>query len=530
MKSNRYAHLLLIVSSFLLLIIFFPSPLPADEDLRQGEFASCTSIMVGKLASQDGSTMTSHSCDSNSDRTWMTIVPRKTHKSGDLCPIYIDAKNTKGPSDPDRKVAGTIPQVRETYGYLNAAYPIMNEFQLAIGETTIGGRRELLSKNGIIDAPELFRLLLERARTAREAIRIADELTKAHGYNDYGESFTFADKTEVWLFEIYGPGEGKKGAVWAAQRIPDDHVSVSANASRLRRLDLEKPDWFMASDNVHALAKEKGWWNPQSGEPFEFCYAYAPTSRTSLGCRRREWRVLSLLAPGIKLDPQSENYPFSVKPEKKVTLPDILAIFRDTYEETPFDMTRTLTIVDKENRTVKSPVATPFMNGDLRDLLGINRERLICSPTCTYLQITQSREWLPDAIGGVVWIGYDLPAATPHLPFYIGIGQMPASYMVDGRREYRQDCAWWAFRTVAKLAQFRWQEMKIDIEAVWKEIEGRIFDTREKWEAEAARLWQKDPKKARAYLTRICSETAEAAVISYKKLAGDLWVKYSRSF
>ena len=131
---------------------------------------------------------------------------------------------------------------RETYKFLNAAYPIMNEHQLAIGETTFGGKRELKSDVGIIDCPELYRLVLERAKTAREAIQIADELTKQYGYNDYGEAFTFADKDEVWFFEILGPGRGKKGAVWAAVRIPDDEVAVSANAPRIRKLDLKDPD------------------------------------------------------------------------------------------------------------------------------------------------------------------------------------------------------------------------------------------------------------------------------------------------
>jgi len=166
------------------------------------EFDSCTSILVGRLASADGSAMTSHSCDSGTDRTWMTIVPNAKHKPGEMAKLYYEPKRTKGPNDTDRLETGEIPQVAETYAFLNAAYPIMNEHQLAIGETTIGSRRELTSENGIIDAPELYRLVLERARTAREAIRVADELTKAYGYNDGGECFTFADTREVWHFEI----------------------------------------------------------------------------------------------------------------------------------------------------------------------------------------------------------------------------------------------------------------------------------------------------------------------------------------
>ncbi len=498
--------------------------------LRPPEFDSCTSILVGRSASADGSTMTSHSCDSGSDRTWMTIVPNRRHKPGETAKVYFEPKRTKGPDDHDRLETGEIPQVPETYAYLNAAYPIMNEHQLAIGETTIGGRRELVSETGIIDAPELFRLVLERAKTAREAVRVAGELSAAYGYNDWGECFTFADPKEVWHFEIFGPGKGKKGAVWAAERVPDDEIGVSANASRIRRIDLGNKDFFMVSPNILSLAEEMGFWSKASGEPFEFCYAYAPESRTSLYCRRREWRVLSLLAPGLKLNPESENFPFSVKPEKKVTVHDLLAIFRDAYDGTEFDMTRTLVTLNRKGELAKSPIAGPFMSNDLRELFRIKRERTICSPASTYLQITQSRDWLPDALGGIVWLGYDNPATTPHMPFYIGISRMPDAYMVDGRWAYRRDSAWWAYRTVSKLALFRWQEMTKDIEVVWKGIEDRLFTNQAKFEDETLALYKKDPAKAKEILTKYCLDQANQAVAAYWKLSEELWHKYSGSF
>jgi len=498
-----------------------------DEPL---EFDSCTSVLVGRLASVDGSTMTSHSCDSGTDRTWMTIVPNMKHKPGAMAKVYYEPKRTKGPDDPDRLETGEIPQVAETYAFLNAAYPIMNEHQLAIGETTIGSRRELMSENGIIDAPELYRLVLERARTAREAIRVADELTKAYGYNDWGECFTFADTKEVWHFEIHGPGKGKKGAVWAAVRVPDDEIGVSANAGRIREIDLANAGFFMASANVLSLAEEMGYWSKAGGQPFDFTYAYNPDSRTSLGCRRREWRVLSLLAPSLKLHPESENYPFSVKPDKKVSVADVLAIFRDTYGGTEYDMTRTLTAVNRKGETVKSPVATPFMNADTLALFRLRRERAICSPAATYLQITQSRDWLPGPIGGVVWLGYDNPATTPHVPIYIGISQMPSSYMVDGRWEFSRECAWWAFRTVSRLANFRFQEMSQDIAKVWKEIEDKAFAGQAKLEEEALALYKKDPQKARQLLTKHSHDLADQAVAAYWKLGEDLWLKYSGTF
>ena len=500
-----------------------PAYAPADE-----AFESCTSIIVGKLASADGSTMTSHSCDSMSDRTWITVVPHMKHKPGDTCTVYHNSKETRRPDDKNRLPSGRIPQVPETSAYINTAYPVMNEYQLAIGETTFGGKIELRSKEGMIDCPELYRLALERARTAREAIRLIDELTKTYGYNDYGECFTFADPKETWHFEILGPGAGKKGAVWAAVRVPDDEVGVSANASRIRQLNLDDPENFMASANVHSLAQELGWWDPSSGKPFEFCTAYA--SRDSMGSRRREWRALSLLAPSLKLDPNGENFPLSVKPEKKLTVKDVLDIFRDTYQGTPYDMTRTLYQVNRDGKASVSPVAHPFMNREMMELLKVHSERTIACKRATYLQVTQSRGWLPDAIGGVVWLGYDNPVTTPHTPFYCSITRMPDSYMVDGRAGYSRNCAWWAFRKVSQMATLYWQPMTLAISRVWAPIEEKAFADQVKVEEEALSLYKQNPAKAREFLTSYCVKMAEDAVAAYWKLEEDLWGSFTQNF
>ena len=274
--------------------------------------------------------------------------------------------------------------------------------------------------------------------------------------------------------------------MWAAVRIPDDHVAVSANAPRIRKLDLADKEHFLASANVHSLAEELGCWSTKSGEPFEFCTAYG--SRSSLGSRRREWRALSRLAPSLKLDPNAEHYPLSVKAERKLSVKDVLDIFRDTYQDTPFDMTRSLIKVDARREGAKNPIANPFMSQDYLDAFNITSERTIACKRATYLQVTQSRGWLPNAVGGLVWLGYDNPMTTPHTPFYIGITQMPASYMVDGREKFRRDCAWWAFRQVSQLATLRWQDMVKDIERVWRPMEEKAFADQAKVEEEAVRL------------------------------------------
>lgn len=208
--------------------------------------------------------------------------------------------------------------------------------------------------------------MLERCRTAREAIRLADELTKRYGYVDYNaECLTIADPKEVWYFEIVGATPKYVGAVWAAVRIPDDHVGVSANMSRIGKLDLDNPDYFMASENIYSLAQEMGWWDPKSGQPFDFRRVYGG----GIGFSEREWRILSFAAPSLNLDPKADEIPFSVRAERKLSVRDIIAWFRDTYENTPFDKTRNLIVTDRTGKKVTSPVASPWMLRDTTDLL-----------------------------------------------------------------------------------------------------------------------------------------------------------------
>jgi dipeptidase len=193
-------------------------------------------------------------------------------------------------------------------------------------------------------------------------------------------------------------------------------------------------------------------------------------------------------------------------------------------------MTRTLLQVNREGKASTSPVAHPFMNREMMELLKVQPERTICCKRATYLQITQSRSWLPDPIGGVVWLGYDNPATTPHTPFYCGITRMPDSYMVDGRAGYSRNSAWWAFRKVSQLAMLYWQPMSQTIAKVWSPIEEKAFADQAKIEEEAVRLNQKSPAKAREFLTNYCIKMAEDAVAAYWKLEEDLWGSFTQNF
>jgi len=499
---------------------------------------ACTCITVGRLASADGSVMTSHTCDSHRTGSDIHVVPRQQHSPGATTLLTKREEDDTGPMERYRRIpTAPIPQVSETYGYLAPAYACMNEHQVAIGESTFTGREELKSDKGLIDCDTLTRLMIERAGTAREAIRIAGELLEKHGWNDEGEALTVTDPREAWHLEIVGPGKEKVGAVWAAQRIPDDHVSVVSNASRIRRIDLEDPDHFMVSDNVVSFAVEQGYWDPASGEPFEFCYAYNPEGRTKFSCTRREWRVFDLLAPGLGLAPNSNNFPFSVKPEKPVTPKRIMELFRDTFEGTDFDMVKNLTVVGEDDKVIKSPLANPFMPYEMNHLFKINGgwgwrgERPLARWYCMYVHVTQSRDWLPGPIGGLVWFGYGNPAMTTFVPIHAGVTDLPQDYKTDGRTtDFGRESAWWAFNRAATLAAHRWGDMREDVAAVRDPLQDRFLAEQEKVEAEAMALFKEDSDSARKFLTDYTMTCCAQVVEAYWALGDLLWTKYDEKW
>ena len=507
------------------------------------EAPACTSIMVGLKASVDGSVMTSHTCDSHRTGSDILVIGGAKYKPGSYRFLTRRCNDDDGPMPRyGRTPTGKIPQVAETFGYLAPAYAAMNDRQLAIGESTFGGREELESKEGLIDCETLTRLMLERAATARDAIRIGGRLIEKYGWCDTGEALTIADTKEVWLMEIVGPGSGKGGqgnvgAVWAAQRVPDDHVSVVANAARIGQIDLSNPDFFMASGNVMTSAEESGYWDPASGRPFRFYEAYNPDGRTSFASTRREWRVLSLLAPSLELAPGANVFPFSVKPEKPVGPERIMAIFRDTFEGTDFDMVKHLTVTDEEGKTVKSPLANPFMPYDMNKMLRINGgwgwmgERPVARWYCMYATVTQSRGWLPDPVGGILWFGYGNPAMTTYVPLYVGIRDLPGDYKTDGRTTgFSRRSAWWAFNRVATIAAQRWGDIRVDVAEVRDPLQEKLLADQKATAATAVELLEKNPAKAREFLTRKSRDACVEVTRSYWNLGDLLWTKYDEQW
>jgi len=480
-----------------------------------GEFReSCTSIMVGKKASVDGSVMTSHTCDGRF-RTWMTIEPAQKHEKGTVTKILKgtlftespaeieqirrEGKNYKHPENiifhPDFEVAlevkGEIPEAEQTYAFLNTAYPCMNEKNLAIGETTIEGRDELINENGMFYIEELQRIALQRCTTAREAIVLMGGLVKQYGYADIGECLTVADKNEVWHLEIFGEGPDNIGGVWAAQRIPDNHVGISANIPRIGEIDLDDKDNFMASENVFDVAKKLGYWDGTS--VFKFWKAY---SKETKPFSIREWFVLNAVAPSLNLSMDDEELPFSVEPEKLVSVQDVLKFFRETYEGTEYYMTKA---------------------------------RTIAVPRCAYAHVIQIRGYLPDEIACVAYIANDNPAQSPRIPFYATMLQTPEPFQFSGHKRYTADAAAWTYRQANRLASVRWEELRGKIETPRDCLETKMFVEQKQIDSEAAIiLLGKGQQAGREFLTKYVAHFANETLNTWKKLSDELWYVFIR--
>ncbi|HUU36858.1 MAG TPA: C69 family dipeptidase [Candidatus Desulfaltia sp.] len=510
---------------------------PQSDPWNEPE-AGCTSIMAGRLATTDGSVITAHTCDGNY-RQWVNIIPAAQHYEGGTTKVYRGKMHTETSTDlRDITEKGEVPDVKETYAFLNTAYPCLNEHQLAIGETTIGGKRELFNSAGMFMIEEIERLMLERCTNAREAIQLAGRLVKEYGYGDWGECITIADKKEVWQFEIFGTGLREKSAIWAAARIPDDHIGISANIPRIGELNLDDPDHYMASDNVISFAVEKGWWDPKSDEPFKFWKAYSGQKPFST----REYYVLSRLAPSLNLNMEAEELPFSVKPDQKVAVRDILKMYRETYEGTDLDMTKNLLVEDRRSGgTAKSPLANPWMSRDMFTLLNtlkpgvIERARTIAIAGCAYATVLQCRGWLPDPVGGICWFAFDNPAQSARIPIFSGVTELPPSFEICAQHRFRTDSAAWAFRRANRLATVRWGATKDTMAAIIKEFEDKAFEDLAYLEKRAVELYGKgdDPesiKKTKEFLTKYTNDFARAAMSKYWELGDTFWTMFSRGF
>jgi dipeptidase len=478
---------------------------------------ACTNILVTKGASADGSTMITYACDGR-------FHPRLNHSD----PADHDPDTEYEIRHWTGELVGAIPQVGHTYGVVG----LMNEHQLAISETTTTGREELENPDGLIHYWTLMKLTLERARTAREAIEVMAGLVEEHGYRSTAESFSIADPDEVWLMEMIGTGPGGAGAIWVAMRIPDGAISAYANAPRIRRFPLDDPANCLYSDNVISFAVERGYWDPASGEPFDFAAAYdLPTPQSRRYTATRVWSIFRRAAPSLELDPafhrgdpEAEPYPLWIEPENKLSVADVMALMRDHYEGTDYDMTRGLDA---------GPFGAPNRWRPMTwtvDGVEHTWERPISTQQTGFSFVSQSRSWLPDAVGGVFWYGLDDTSTTVYMPLYAGITRVPEAFTVGSLDAFSWDSAWWVFNFVANIANLKYSFMIEDIRAVQRELEGSFLAMQPVIERAAVELAETDPGLMRQFLTQYSIGQAEEVVRRWKALGEHLLTKYNDGY
>lgn len=532
------------MSGLILILVFLSHALNAqplyDTDPDGPGYAeNCTSIMVGRLASTDGSVMTSHTCDGRY-RTWLEVVPARNFSRDTIHPVYWGTLFTETAWDMNNVTRrGEIPEVRSTYAYLSTAYPCLNEKQLAIGETTIYGKQELINQDGLFLIEELEKIALERCCTAREAIALIGSLAEQYGYADLAECVTLADKREVWQLEIAGSGPGKPSSLWVARRIPDDHVGIAANIPRISDVDFSDTDSFMTSSGLREKARKLGYWDGK--EPFKFYKVIGTGKPYAI----REFFVLSTLAPSLKLTMDMDELPVSVRPEKKVSPRDVIALFRQTYEGTPFDMTRNLIVKvtrkdaagNEEIDTIKSPVVSNWMNNDLRTLINelkpgtVDRQRTIAIAGCSYSHIIQCREWLPDEVGAVAWFSFDNPGESPRIPIFSGTMSLPESFRICGQHRYREDAALWSYREANRLATVNWDRGRKLIEPAVAEMEDKAFSELPALEERVKALVSEGKhNEARKEVTEYTRSFAYSTMSRWQDLKRTFWSMFGRGF
>jgi dipeptidase len=481
-----------------------------------GAFA-CTSIVVTRGASDDGSVMITYSCDGEFHPR-LERSPAADHAPGDSVEI----------TDWGGKLRGKVPQVAHTY----AVVDLMNEHQLTIGETTTTGREELENPDGMLGYWDLMYLALQRARTAREAVDVMTGLADEYGYRSTGESFSIADPREAWIMEMIGTGEGGRGPVWVALRVPEGYISCYANQSRIGEFPLHDPDNCLYSKNVISFAVEKGYYDPSGGEPFRFCDAYDPPTPAHLKyCASRVWSILRRAAPSREFPPDyhrgvkgARPYPLWIKPDNKLSLADVMALMRDHYEGTPYDMTKGL-----EAGPFGNPIRWRPIDWQV-DSVDYSWERSISTQQTGFSMVTQSRSNLPDEIGGVLWYGVDDTYTTCYAPLYCSIDSLPPSYTQGSIREFSWDSAWWIFNLVANYAGLRYSYMTPEILAVQQELEGHFISVQPAVEKTALDLAGKDPALMRRYLTDYSVSRAEMVVSRWQELGTHLITKYNDGY
>ena len=476
---------------------------------------ACTNFLVGKKASTDGSTMISYSADSYNLYGELYHWPAKKYNAGELLKVYEWDSG---------RYLGEIPQVLQTYNVVGN----MNEHQLAIGETTFTGRRELSDPHGIMDYGSLIYITLQRAKNAREAIKIMTDLVREHGYASTGESFSIADPNEVWVMELIGKGEGNKGAVWVAVRIPDDCVSAHANQARIQQFPLNDPDNCIYSPDVISFAREKGYYTG-SDEDFSFAQAYAPIDFGALRfCEARVWSFFNHVnkdmaeyvsyAKGETTDPM----PLYIKPDRKLSLRDVQNYMRDHYEGTELDWR-----YDVGAGPFNSPYRWSPLTWEVDSEQYCN-ERPIATQQTGFSFVSQSRSWLPNEIGGILWFGLDDAAQSVYYPIYVGNTTMPKEMEVGNGDLYNftWESAFWIHNWVSNMVYDRYSDKIVHVQELQDKLESSFEANQPEIEEKALALYKESKEDALKFLNDYSNTTITEGLQEWKKMGEYMMVKY----
>lgn len=480
------------------------------------ENQACTNFLVTRGASVNGATMISYAADSHILYGELYYTPARDYPAGSWLEIYEWDTG---------KYLGKIKQVPHTYSVIGN----MNEYQVAIGETTYGGRAELVDTTAIMDYGSLIYISLQRAKTAREAIEIMGKLMAEYGYCSSGESISISDKNEVWIMEVIGKGPGNKGAVWIALRIPDGYISAHANHPRITNFPQNDPENCLYAEDVIDFAREKGWFNGKDKD-FSFSDTYAPLDFSAArGCEARVWSFFSKVnsTMGQYLDyalgQNLENrMPLWIKPDRKLSAQDLMTFMRDHFEGTPMDMTQ-----DVGAGPYRLPYRWRPLTWQVNEQAYFN-ERAIATQQTGFSFITESRNWLPDWIGGILWFGVDDAATTVYTPMYCGITKVPDCFAVGNgdMLTYSSTSAFWAFNFVANFCYLRYDVMSKDVIQLQQQLENKFLQNKPAIDKAAAELYQVNKEAARDFLTDYSVNMGSVTFDNWKKLGEYLLVKY----
>ena len=478
---------------------------------------ACTNFIVGKNASKDGSVIVSYSADSYGLFGQLYHYPAAVHEKGAMRDIYEWDTG---------KFLGQIKEAQQTYNVIGN----MNEFQVTIGETTFGGREELVDTTGIMDYGSLIYVALQRSRTAKEAIKVMTHLVKEYGYYSSGESFSVADPNEAWILEMIGKGPGVKGAVWVAVRIPDDCIAAHANQSRIHKFPLNDKENCIYSPDVISFAREKGYYDGLNKD-FSFANAYCPLDFGGLrACEARVWSFYNMFNKSIGdtflpyiQGKSKEPMPLYIKPTSKVSVRDIQKAMRDHYEGTPLDITN-----DMGATAYKMPYRLSPLTFEVDGKKYFN-ERPISTQQSAFTFVSQMRANLPDAVGGVLWFGTDDANMMVFTPVYCCTNRLPECYSgeIADCVTFSWDSAFWIYNWVADMIRPRYSLMIDDMRKVQNNLEDTYEQAQAGIEQAAIALLEKDPAKGKEFLTNYTSMTAQCAVDAWKKLGEYLIVKYN---